>query len=146
MYAVEATVRALIRNKVSPTANTDIALVGSGLADPEIDSALGNAFYWPLDSEGTDISASPPAAIRMVANLLTASLIEDQAYAQNEAGAQRNPYAASLERRARGLLARIVSGEIAVDGLENRAMLGSMKMAAAASDFSPVSGFNGRGR
>lgn len=143
MYAVEATVRGLIRNKKSTTSVEEIQ-AAAAVVDPEIDAALSAVFYWPKDSDGQIISPVPPQVVS-IANHLTAALIESQAYAHNEAGlATANPYGRYLERRGRKMLDDIVKGVTIVLGLERASPVRGST--SGKTTFETVSGFSGRGR
>jgi len=143
MYANEAKVRNLCRNKKSALSPEEIAAAAE-IADVEIDLALSQRFYWPTSSAGAVLNNPAPAQIAAIANLLTAATIEMQAYAQNEAGtAVANPYGRSLERRGKALLDAICAGRLKLPFLEEASELTST---AAKHIYSPVRGFRGEPR
>lgn len=54
----------------------------SAICDAQIDAALGNFFYWPYSSQDVLLSSSLPSYVQVMANLLTAAICENMAYAQ----------------------------------------------------------------
>lgn len=140
MYANEAKVRNLCRNKKSALSPEEIAAAAE-IADVEIDLALSQRFYWPTSSAGAVLNNPAPAQIAAIANLLTAATIEMQAFAQNEAGAAiANPYGRSLERKGRAILDGLCSGSLKVPFLEEASNIAS---AAAKPVYCPVRGLRG---
>lgn len=143
MYALTATVQTLCKNRRTALGAEEVETF-AGVVESEIDAAISEHYYWPLDANGVDISGSPPAILIQISNLITAGIIEQVSYAQNEAGgAAPNPYGAMLEKRGRSILARICDGSIVIPGLQRITEI--IGRASTASTYRPVSGLRGTG-
>lgn len=111
--------------------------------DSEIDSALSTSFNWPNKADGSPANNPPPSIIVVIANYMTAGLIEERSYAQNEAGGPSpNPYGVGLTRRGRAMLDEICSGGKICFELEGMSPIAQAPNQQ--SSFQTVSGFSGR--
>lgn len=126
MYAIEAAVKNLCRNKKSTLTLAEIEAAAL-LVDAEIDAALSQRHYWPNDSDGNAIT--PPQLVVNMATVMTAAIIEMQAFAQNEAGQNvPNPYGKTLENRGKEWLKGLVAGTVSVPQLERAPQVASRHM------------------
>lgn len=79
-YADQQTVLQICQNTVSNPGG--MFTVASTTCDAKIDAALGNYFYWPFSSTDVLLNDPPPAFVSVMANWLTAAIIESMQYAQ----------------------------------------------------------------
>jgi len=132
----------MARNVNSALAADEITAIADDV-DAEIDGLLGTVFWWPFNENGDDLRTDPPAQIVAIANFITAGLLEQQRFAQTEAGGpMANPYGKSLERQGRNMLQRIIEFRMDVPGLS---AIIQVQQTQATQSFFPVSGF-GRSR
>lgn len=110
MYGNAAQIRALAKNRISSLSDDEIA-EAAVVVDAEIDGAVSDVYYWPVNEHGVDISGSAPQLMVTIANYLTAAVIEQQSFAHNaDNEAQLSPLGARLDRTGRAMLAKVVDG------------------------------------
>lgn len=101
----------------------DLFTQASALCDAQIDADLGNYFQWP-DLNDAPINDPPPVYIKQMANILTASIVENMAYSQMQSrgeasmddtgGFGGSTYGRMLYGMYKNMLSRIIRGQALV--------------------------------
>lgn len=117
-YSVEQVVQTWTQN--IETGLGGLYSVASDLCDTQIDADLGNYFFWPANDQDVLINNPPPSYVVQMANILTASICENMAYAQmmskTDAGLDENggfggsTYGRALYAMYRNMLNRLIRG------------------------------------
>lgn len=131
-YAVQASVTTWVQNL--ETGMGDLFTQASALCDAQVDADLGNYFDWPINGNNVVINNPPPVYVVQMANLLTASIVENMAYSQmmsrgdtsldESGGFGGTTYGRMLYGMYKNMLMRLVRGQAYVYQLQRYGSIG----------------------